>query len=102
MIGSNEFVSKDYTADVIKGGDIDSDGIRIEPMVLDPVKSEKFRGIYYRLTALMDGSEVVVQFGSKTLARMLQQNWEDIVGTEIILSGHGTGFERYYKIRKLE
>jgi len=91
--------SDDTDRKQIKASNIDADGIEISfPEDLELRENEGQYGKYFSVDFEHGGEPSFMNFSSKTLKRLIENNIDTLAGKTVTLYAEGTGFDRRYYI----
>jgi hypothetical protein len=80
-----------YTA-----GKLDENGIRI--VVLSKEQKEGKNGTFTIVRGTVGGKDADLVFSSEKLTKIFEAHWDEMLGQEVQVSGHGVAFERQYHV----
>lgn len=93
--------TEDYARYRLAAGKLDETGVTFTFVKVDTVEGEY--GEFYRIGGTQeDGEDLIIDFSSSKLKKMLDKNFQTLYGRKIILSARGQKFDREYRIEILE
>jgi hypothetical protein len=97
---SGEWQTEDLDKIRLTAGRLDEKGVIIIPQTMETKDGKN--GPFRIVRGTQGGKDADLVFSSEKLSKIFDAHWDEMMGKEVLISGHGLGFERQYHVQMVQ
>lgn len=96
LVPSGEWQTEDLDKIRLTAGRLDEKGVIIVPLSMETKEGKN--GPFRIVRGTQGGKDADFVFSSEKLSKVFDAHWAEMEGKEVLITGHGLGFERQYHV----